>query len=53
METFEKTRILDALEKAGGNQSRAAKMLGISRGTLIRRLEAYQVVRPRKGGEEA
>ncbi|MFO0675224.1 MAG: sigma 54-interacting transcriptional regulator [Polyangiaceae bacterium] len=45
---LERQRILEALEACGGNQSRAAKMLGISRATLIRRLEAYGVVRPRK-----
>lgn len=47
----ERERILDAMEKCGGNQSRAAKMLGISRTTLIKRLEAYAYVRPRKGQE--
>lgn len=45
---LERQRILQALEACGGNQSRAAKQLGISRATLIRRLEAYGVVRPRK-----
>jgi DNA-binding NtrC family response regulator len=46
----EKQRILDALERAAGNQSRAAAMLGISRRTLINRLEQYGLPRPRKGG---
>ena len=49
---LEKTRILEAMDKCGGNQSRAAKMLGISRTTLIKRLEHYQYVRPRKGQDE-
>ena len=49
---LEKARILEAMEKCGGNQSRAAKMLGISRTTLIKRLEAYGYVRPRKGQDE-
>ncbi|MBS2017139.1 MAG: sigma 54-interacting transcriptional regulator [Deltaproteobacteria bacterium] len=49
---LERTRILEAMEKCGGNQSRAAKMLGISRTTLIKRLEIYQYVRPRKGQDE-
>ncbi len=49
---LERTRILEAMEKCGGNQSRAAKMLGISRTTLIKRLESYQYVRPRKGQDE-
>ena len=46
---MERVRILETMEKCGGNQSRAAKMLGISRTTLIKRLEQYQYVRPRKG----
>ena len=45
---MERVRILEAMEKCGGNQSRAAKQLGISRTTLIKRLEQYQYVRPRK-----
>ena len=45
---MERVRILETMEKCGGNQSRAAKMLGISRTTLIKRLEQYQYVRPRK-----
>ena len=49
---LERSRIHEAMEKCGGNQSRAAKMLGISRTTLIKRLESYQYVRPRKGQEE-
>jgi DNA-binding NtrC family response regulator len=56
VEAFEKELILEALEKAAGNQSKAARMLGISRRILILRLEQYGVPRPRKGaegGEEA
>jgi two-component system response regulator AtoC len=44
----ERARILEVLERFGGNQSRAARELGISRGTLISRLNAYGVARPRK-----
>jgi DNA-binding NtrC family response regulator len=44
----EKRRILDALERCGGNQTRAARMLGISRNTLLTRLDAYGLPRPRK-----
>jgi two-component system response regulator AtoC len=40
--------VIDALAACGGNQSRAAKQLGMSRGALIRRLERYGVIRPRK-----
>jgi two-component system response regulator AtoC len=45
---LEKARILDALERSGGNQTSAARILGISRGTLIARLNAFGVPRPRK-----
>ncbi|HEX5061800.1 MAG TPA: sigma 54-interacting transcriptional regulator [Kofleriaceae bacterium] len=44
----ERRRILDALERCGGNQTRAARMLGISRNTLLSRLDAYGLPRPRK-----
>jgi PAS domain S-box-containing protein len=35
----ERERIIDALERAGGNRTRAAGLLGMSRATLYRRLE--------------
>lgn len=44
----EKARIMDALEQCAGNQTRAAKLLGISRNTLLARLDAYGIPRPRK-----
>jgi transcriptional regulator with PAS, ATPase and Fis domain len=44
----ERRMIEDALEKAGGNQGRAAELLGISRRTLINRLDEYAIKRPRK-----
>ncbi|WP_394820694.1 sigma 54-interacting transcriptional regulator [Pendulispora albinea] len=47
-ESAEYQRILEALRACNGNQTRAAKLLGISRGTLITRLERYNVPRPRK-----
>jgi transcriptional regulator with GAF, ATPase, and Fis domain len=45
----ERDRIIRALEACGGNQTRAAKMLGVSRRTLINRLEQFQLPRPKKG----
>ncbi len=44
----ERQKILDALEKCAGNQTRAARLLGISRNTLLARLDAYGIARPRK-----
>jgi DNA-binding NtrC family response regulator len=46
--SLEKKMVLEALEKTGGNQSRAAKLLGIPRRTLINRIEAFGIARPRK-----
>src|SRR5262249_3618911 len=46
-ETTERQRIIDALEHCAGNQSRAAKVLGISRRTLVARLTEYNIPRPR------
>jgi DNA-binding NtrC family response regulator len=48
LEALERQRILDALERCGGNQTQAARLLGISRGTLLSRLNQYDVTRPRK-----
>jgi len=46
-EREERARIVSVLESTGGNQSRAAKALSISRGTLIARLKYYDIRRPR------
>ena len=43
----ERRAILDALLRCAGNQSQAAKLLGISRRTLVTRLELYRIPRPR------
>ncbi|MEM6991263.1 MAG: sigma 54-interacting transcriptional regulator [Myxococcota bacterium] len=43
----ERERIVAALAACGGNQSAAAKMLGISRGTLVNRVRRYGLARPR------
>ena len=45
----ERDRVIRALEACGGNQTRAAKILGVSRRTLINRLEEFQLPRPKKG----
>jgi DNA-binding NtrC family response regulator/pSer/pThr/pTyr-binding forkhead associated (FHA) protein len=45
---LEKRRIIEALEHFGGNQTRAARALGLSRTTLVARLEQYSLRRPRK-----
>ncbi len=44
----EHQKILDALQKFAGNQTLAARELGMSRGTLLSRLDAYGIPRPRK-----
>ncbi len=44
----ERQRVMKALEQCGGNQTRAAQLLGISRRTLVKRLDAYALPRPRK-----
>jgi two-component system, NtrC family, response regulator AtoC len=46
---LEKRRILEALEQCGGNQTRAAKLLGVSRRTFVKRLDLYSITRPKKG----
>jgi DNA-binding NtrC family response regulator len=48
MNDLERKRIVNALEDCGGNQTKAAALLGISRRTLVSRLDAYGLPRPRK-----
>jgi two-component system, NtrC family, response regulator AtoC len=47
-ERAERRRILEALTTCAGNQSKTAARLGISRSTLLHRLDAYRIRRPRK-----
>lgn len=42
-EEFEKKYIRRVLERTRGNQSRAARMLGMHRNTLSRKLDEYQL----------
>jgi DNA-binding protein Fis len=45
---FEKRFIRRALDRSKGNQSRAAKLLGIHRNTLSRKIELYKLEHPPK-----
>ena len=44
----ERARIGEALEQCAGNQTRAARVLGVSRRTLINHLERLNMPRPKK-----
>jgi two-component system, NtrC family, response regulator AtoC len=48
VEEIEREKIVDALRRCAGNQTKAAQMLGISRRTLLNRLDDYGLPRPRK-----
>jgi DNA-binding NtrC family response regulator len=39
----EKQAILEALESCGGNRTRAAELLGVTRNTIINKLRAYGI----------
>jgi two-component system response regulator AtoC len=44
LESWEKEAILEALERCGGNRTKAAKKLGITRKTLFNKIKAYGIV---------
>jgi DNA-binding protein Fis len=48
---IERQRIVDALERCVGNQTRAAALLGVPRRALVSKLEQYNLPRPRKPRE--
>ena len=43
VEEFEKRFIKRVLDRANGNQSRAAQVLGIHRNTLSRKIDEYRI----------
>ena len=45
---LERERVLNALKESGGNQGLAAQRLGMSRRSLVYRLTAFGLTRPRK-----
>jgi transcriptional regulator with GAF, ATPase, and Fis domain len=44
----DRARIVAALERCNGNQTRAAQELGISRASMVTKLALYRIPRPRK-----
>jgi transcriptional regulator with PAS, ATPase and Fis domain len=46
LETLERRMVEDALQEAGGNQSRAAEMLGLSERMLRYKLKKYRLKSP-------
>jgi two-component system response regulator AtoC len=48
LKSVERDRVVDALKRAAGNQTEAARLLGVSRRTLVSRLGQFGLPRPRK-----
>ncbi|MFN8589669.1 MAG: helix-turn-helix domain-containing protein, partial [Candidatus Eisenbacteria bacterium] len=51
LEDLERELILKALERAKGNKSRAARLLGLTRRTLYSRMEKHGLRKPGEGGD--
>ena len=52
LEALEKALILQALERAGQNKSRAARLLGLTRRTLYSRMQKHGLRQPSADGED-
>lgn len=48
LEAIERDAIVQSLEDAGGNKSRAAQLLGMSRATIYRKIHEYGIVVPER-----
>ncbi|HET7542245.1 MAG TPA: sigma 54-interacting transcriptional regulator [Polyangiaceae bacterium] len=48
VERAERAQVIEALRLEGGNQTRAARRLGISRSTLVLRINTFNLPRPNK-----
>jgi DNA-binding NtrC family response regulator len=51
-EEHERELVVQALARTNGNQTRAAELLGIARSTLVKRIEKYNLPRPRKEDDD-
>ncbi|MBI1904019.1 MAG: helix-turn-helix domain-containing protein, partial [Planctomycetia bacterium] len=52
-ELLQRDRVMEALEKEGGNKARAARALGVSRRSLYRLLEKFETEDGLQGGKAA
>jgi DNA-binding NtrC family response regulator len=43
LESLQKSKIVEVLDRVGGNKTRAARLLGITRRSLYRLLERYEL----------
>jgi two-component system response regulator AtoC len=50
LKSLERQKIIEALASCAGNQSRAAKLLGMPRRTFISKLDLFGIPRPQKKG---
>jgi len=50
LETLQRARVVEALRQCGGNQTQAAKLLGVARRTLVAQLVQLGIPRPRTRG---
>jgi len=52
LELIERPLLEEVMRKAGNNQCRATRYLGLARGTVIKKLKQYQIIKTKKRASE-
>src|SRR3990167_331859 len=50
LDLIERPMLEEVMKRAGNNQCRATRYLGLARGTVIKKLKQYHLIRPKSRG---